>query len=212
MNQMTLAQRVNATVRKWPAWPIYVLGPLPGLWTFWLAVNNQLGPDPLRVLEADLGETALQLIILTLLITPVRRLTKISLLKFRRAFGVMSFVYVLAHLLTWFVLDQQLDGRAIVTEIIKRPYITIGMAGFLFMLPLAITSNNLSVRRMGAAAWSRLHRLAYLAALAGAIHYLLIVKAWPTEPIVYALVVVVLLLLRLWWRHERQQARKTRQA
>ena len=80
------------------------------------------------------------------------------------------------------------------------------------MLPLAITSNNLSVRKLGAMRWTMLHRLAYVVAVAGALHYLLIVKAWPTEPIVYAAVIAVLLLVRLWWRYQRQRARRARQS
>lgn len=203
----SVSQRINGALRRVPAWPIYVIGPIPGLWVFWLALNNQLGADPLQVLEHSLGERGLQLIIITLLITPLRRLTGVSLLKFRRALGVVAFVYVLGHLLTWIVLDQQLYLSAIVEEIIKRPFITLGMIGFLAMLPLAITSNNLSVRRLGPALWRRIHKLAYLAAIAGAAHYLLLVKAWPMEPIVYALVVVALLAIRAWWSYSPRRSR-----
>ncbi len=203
----SISQRINQSLRRVPAWPIYILAPLPGLWVFWLAVNNQLGPDPLQVLERSLGERGLQLIILTLLITPLRRLTNVNLLKFRRALGVMAFVYVVGHLLTWVVLDQQLMLQSIWTEIVKRPFITVGMAGFLLLLPLALTSNNLSVRRLGPVRWRRLHQLAYLAAIAGAAHYLLVVKSWPTEPIVYAAVVAVLLILRAWWSFRPKKKR-----
>ncbi|MCY3880178.1 MAG: protein-methionine-sulfoxide reductase heme-binding subunit MsrQ [Rhodobacteraceae bacterium] len=201
---MTLPQRINGVLRRIPAWPIYIIGPVPGLWVFWLALNNRLGPDPLQVLEHSLGERALQFIILTLLITPILRLTRVSLLKFRRSLGVVAFIYVLGHLLTWVILDQQLSLAAIWTEIVKRPYITIGMVGFLAMVPLAVTSNNLSVRRLGPALWRRIHKLAYLAAFAGAAHYLLLVKAWPTEPIVYAAIVVSLLAIRAWWAFSRR--------
>lgn len=203
----SVSQRINGALRRVPAWPIYIIGPIPGIWVFWLALNNQLGADPLQVLEHSLGERGLQFIILTLLITPLRRLTGVSLLKFRRALGVVAFVYVLGHLLTWVVLDQQLYLSAIVEEIIKRPFITIGMVGFLAMVPLALTSNNLSVRRLGPALWRRIHKLAYLAAIAGAAHYLLLVKAWPTEPIVYALVVVALLAIRAWWSVSSRRSR-----
>ena len=195
----SVSQRINGALRRVPAWPIYVIVPIPGIWIFWLAVNDRLGADPLQFLEHSLGEGGLQLIILTLLITPLRRLTGVNLLKFRRAFGVMAFVYVLGHVLTWVVLDQQLLLAAIVEEIIKRPFITVGMVGFLALVPLAVTSNNLSVRRLGPALWRRIHKLAYIAAIAGAAHYLLLVKAWPPAPIVYALIVVALLAIRAWW-------------
>lgn len=196
----SIIQRINVAIRRIPAWPIYVLFPLPGLWFFWEALNDRLGANPIQVLEHRYGEFGLQLLILVLLITPIQRLSKISLLKFRRAIGVMAFVYVLAHMLTWVVLDQNIDIGAIWTEIVKRPYITIGMFGFLVLLPLAITSNNLSVRRLGPKLWRRLHQLTYVAAIAGAAHYLLLVKGWPSKPIIYAFVVVVLLLIRYWWK------------
>lgn len=207
MASLSVSQRINGFLRRVPAWPIYIIGPIPGIWVFWLALNNRLGADPLQYLEHSLGERGLQLIILTLLITPLRRLTGVSLLKFRRAVGVVAFVYVLGHLLTWVVLDQQLFLSAIVEEIIKRPFITIGMVGFVAMVPLAVTSNNLSLRRLGPARWRRIHKLAYIAAIAGAAHYLLLVKAWPMEPIVYALIVVALLAIRGWWSVSPRRSR-----
>ncbi len=202
---MTAVQRVNGIIRRVPGWPIYLLFPLPGIWLFWRALNNQLGANPIEVLEHEYGELGLQLIIVTLLITPLRRWTHINLLSFRRAIGVMAFVYVLAHVSTWLLLDHQLDLQAIWTEIVKRPYITIGMVGFLALLPLALTSNNLSVRKLGPLRWRKLHRLAYLAAFAGAAHYLLLVKAWPIEPIIYAAVVAALLGVRLYWKMSSQR-------
>ncbi|MCY4261666.1 MAG: protein-methionine-sulfoxide reductase heme-binding subunit MsrQ [Rhodobacteraceae bacterium] len=199
MAASAFVQTINTGLRRVPAWPLYALLPIPGLLTFWAALNNQLGPDPLRALEADLGIRGLQLLILTLLVTPIRRLTGLNLLKFRRAIGVVCFLYILGHLVVWVVLDQQLDPGAIVEEIIRRPYITIGMLGFLVLLPLAVTSNNLSIRKLGPIRWRKLHRLVYVAGVAGALHYVLIVKAWPIEPLVYAGLVLVLLFIRAWW-------------
>ena len=199
---------MNGWIRKVPAWPLYVLLPIPGLWVFYLALTNQLGPDPLITLERELGERGLQLIILTLIITPLRRFTKISLLKFRRALGVMAFFYVFAHMLSWALIDLRLDIGAIFTEIVKRPFITIGMLGFLTMIPLAVTSNNYSVRKLGPAVWTRIHKLAYPVAALGALHYLLVVKAWPPEPIVYASIVAALLGIRAWWAANKPAKRK----
>ena len=201
------AQGINARLRRVPAWPIYILGPIPGLVTFWLAVTNQLGPDPLPVLEHELGERGLQFLIVTLLVTPIRRFTGVSLLKFRRAIGVISFVYIFAHMLTWLILDRQLVWSEVWADIVKRPYILIGTVGFLAMIPLAATSNNLSVRRLGAKLWSRIHKLAYLAAAAGVVHYVLLVKGWPPEPLVYAFVVAMLLMARAWWAARRGKRR-----
>ena len=201
------AQGINARLRRVPAWPIYILGPVPGLVTFWLAVTNQLGPDPLPVLEHELGERGLQFLIVTLLVTPIRRFTGVSLLKFRRAIGVISFVYIFAHMLTWLILDRQLVWSEVWADIVKRPYILIGTVGFLAMIPLAATSNNLSVRRLGAKLWSRIHKLAYLAAAAGVVHYVLLVKGWPPEPLVYAFIVAILLMARAWWAARRGKRR-----
>lgn len=206
------AQGINARLRRIPAWPIYVLGPIPGLITFWLAVTNQLGPDPLPVLEHELGERGLQFIIITLLVTPIRRLTGVSLLKFRRALGVIAFVYILAHMLTWLILDRQLVWAEVWADIVKRPYILFGTVGFLAMVPLAATSNNLSVRRLGAKLWNRIHKLAYLAAAAGVLHYVLLVKGWPPEPLVYALIVAILLMARAWWAARKGSSRGARRS
>ena len=195
-----LQSKVNAVIRRIPAWPIYFIFPLPGLFLFWQALGDNLGANPIQVLEHAYGERGLQLIILALLITPIHRLTGVNLIKFRRAIGVIAFVYVLAHMLTWLILDQGLDMAMIVTEIVRRPYITIGMVGFVALIPLVITSNNLSLRRLGPKRWRRIHQLTYFVAVAGSVHYLLVVKAWPTEPIVYAVIVLSLLAIRLWWK------------
>ena len=196
---MAIKQHVNGFVRRIPPWPIYLIAPLPGLWVFWLAVNNQLGADPLAVLEHELGEFGLQLIILALIITPLRRFLGINIVKFRRAIGVMAFVYVFSHMAVWVVIDRGLVWDDIVEEITKRWFILIGTVGFVLMIPLTVTSNNLAIRRLGPTRWRQLHKLTYLVAVAGAAHYLLLVKSWPLEPIIYALIVAVLLLIRIPW-------------
>ena len=193
------AQTINGWLRRIPAWPLYVLLPIPGLVTFYFAATNQLGADPLQVLEHELGERGLQLIILTLLVSPIRRWTGVSFLKFRRALGVMAFVYVFAHMLTWVILDRSLIWSEIWAEIVKRPYILVGTVGLIAMIPMAVTSNNLSVRRLGALLWNRIHKLAYLVAAAGAIHYILISKVWQGEPVVYGAIVAALLGVRGYW-------------
>jgi len=202
---LAYSQRINGWLRKIPAWPLYFLLPIPGIYTFVLALLNQLGPDPLYELIRTFGERGLQLIILTLLISPIRRWTGVSLLKFRRAIGLVSFYYICSHMLVWIAIDQGWNINTIIEEIIKRPFITVGMFGFLTMVPLAITSNNYSIRKLGALVWNKIHRLVYLAGAAGVIHYLLVVKAWPMEPIVYTLIVALLLAIRVWWKINKKK-------
>jgi sulfoxide reductase heme-binding subunit YedZ len=184
-------------IQRVPVWLVYVAGFVPASLAFTLGVLDQLGTDPMKVLERDLGEWALRFLILGLTVTPLRLLFGVNLLRFRRAFGLLAFWYVCLHLLTYLVLDQGLDWAAIGADIVKRPYITVGMASFLLLVPLAVTSNQASIRRLGAQAWTRLHKLVYAAAAGGALHYVLLVKSWPLEPLVYAAIVTVLLGYRL---------------
>ena len=189
---MDIVQIINSRLRKVPAWPLYILGMLPAGFYFYWAVTNQLGADPLKALEFQLGIWALQLLIATLLVTPLRNLLNLNLIKFRRAIGLLAFFYVCLHLMTYLWLDQQWGWAAILKDITKRPYIIIGMLAFLGLVPLAITSNNASIRRLGAAGWKKLHKLVYPVSILAAVHYLLLVKAWPLEPFVYLGIILIL--------------------
>ncbi|CUH64941.1 Flavocytochrome YedZ [Thalassovita autumnalis] len=186
---------INRQARKLPTWVVYLIGFLPMPLLFWQGITGALGADPVKALEHEYGELALQLLILGLAITPARRHLGLNLLKFRRAIGLLSFFYVLAHLLVWAVLDVQTLG-AVWADIVKRPYITIGMAGFALLLPLAVTSNNRSVRALGAG-WRKLHKLTYPAVLLGGIHYVWLVKGWQLEPLIYLAAILFLFALRL---------------
>lgn len=190
------AQTINQTLRRVPAWPVYLLGAVPLVLLVVQIIMGDLGADPVKTLERTLGEWGLKFIVAGLCVTPLRWVTGVSLIKYRRAIGLLAFFYVALHLTTWVVLDLQFRWAEIGADLIKRPYIIVGMIGFTALLPLAITSNNLSVRRMGAAVWQKLHKLTYVAALAGAIHYMMLVKAWPLEPILYLGAVVGLLAWR----------------
>jgi sulfoxide reductase heme-binding subunit YedZ len=187
---------VQRTFNAAPRWPLYALGAVPGLWVFWLAWNNQLGADPVKELEHALGLWALRFLIAALTVTPIRRFSGLSLIRFRRALGLLAFFYAFAHLLSYLIFDQGLDAHAIAKDIVKRPYITIGMFAFAILVPLAVTSNAAAIKRMGAAAWQKLHRWVYLAAAAAAVHFVMVVKSWPAEPLVYAAIVAFLLLIR----------------
>lgn len=187
--------RVNTALRRVPAWVLYIVGPLPALWFLWLGLTGGLGVEPIRGLEHELGQFALKLMIAGLAITPLRRLAGLNLIRYRRAIGLLAFFYVLLHLAVWLFLDLQSWGL-IRADILKRPYITIGMLAFVLMIPLALTSNNRSVRKLGPS-WRRLHRLTYPAVLLGAIHFVMLVKGWQAEPLVYLAVILGLLALRL---------------
>ncbi len=156
--------------------------------------DGGLGVDPVNALEREYGDIAIKLIVTGLAVTPLRRWAGINLLRFRRAIGVTCFFFVLAHFLVWALLDIGSLG-AIWADIVKRPYVTVGMLGFLLLIPLALTSNNLSLRRMGALAWRRLHKLTYAAAILGAVHYLWIAKVIAVEPLVYLSLILGLLIL-----------------
>jgi len=181
---------------SFPRWPVYLVGAVPGLWTFWLAVGDKLGADPVKTLEHTLGLWALRFLIASLAVTPLRRLGGPNLVRFRRALGLLTFFYACAHLLTWIALDRGPDLAAIFADIVKRPYITFGMATFAILVPLAWTSNARAIKRMGGAAWQKLHRWVYVAAVLAIAHYLFSLKSWTMEPLAYAAAVAALLLFR----------------
>jgi methionine sulfoxide reductase heme-binding subunit len=191
-----MVQEVNAALRRIPAGAVYLLGLVPLAWLVGLGFTGGLGADPVKAVEHSLGLTGLQLIVAGLCVTPLRAVTGISLLRFRRALGLMAFLYVTLHLLVWVLLDLQLRWAEMGADIVKRPYILAGFIGFLLMVPLAATSNDRAVRRMGALAWRQLHRLTYGVALAGAIHFLWLVKTWRAEPVVYLAAILALLAVR----------------
>jgi len=191
------AARAGASALRVPKLLLYVVGFVPAVWLFYQGINDNLGADPMRYLEQSLGLWALRFLVATLAITPLRQILGINLLRYRRALGLLCFYYAALHWTTYLVLDQGLDFEAIWADLVKRPYITIGMATFLILVPLAVTSNNASIRRLGGQAWARLHRLVYVAAIGAVLHFLLVVKSWPPEPLVYTAIVLALLGYRL---------------
>ncbi|MES2667737.1 MAG: protein-methionine-sulfoxide reductase heme-binding subunit MsrQ [Pseudomonadota bacterium] len=193
---MSVVDRVNALSRKVPSWAVYTVGALPALWLLWLALSNGLGADPVKAIERGLGERGLQFLIASLCITPLRWLG-VNLIKHRRAIGLIAFFYIVLHLVAWVWLDMGLRWSEVVADLYKRQYIIVGMIGLLAMLPLAVTSSNRAIRAMGPQAWGRLHRLAYVAGIAGAVHYLMLVKVWSLQPLTYAGIVAALLLARV---------------
>ena len=203
---MQTVAMINNAARRIPAWLVYLTGAIPFVWLIIQLFTGGLGVDPVKVLEHRMGEVGLQFLIAGLAITPLRRFSGINLVKFRRQIGLLGFFYILAHLLVWLVLDIQLLWGQIWTDILKRPYITIGMLGFLLMLPLAITSNNRSLRKLGAATWRKLHQLTYIVVLLGCVHFVLVVKGWQIEPFIYLGLTITLLAFRMRFSPPKQLA------
>ncbi|WP_297781391.1 protein-methionine-sulfoxide reductase heme-binding subunit MsrQ [uncultured Roseovarius sp.] len=188
--------RINVLARRVPVWAVWLLALAPAVWTFYLGLTGGLGAEPIKALERELGEIALQLVILGLCITPLRRHLGVNLIRFRRAVGLLTFSYVCLHLLVWLVLDVQILAQ-IWADIVKRPYVTVGISAFLLMIPLALTSNDLSLRRLGPR-WRQLHKLTYGVAVLGAVHFIWLSKGFQIEPLIYLAVILALLALR--WR------------
>jgi sulfoxide reductase heme-binding subunit YedZ len=187
---------INTQARRVPTWVVYGLGLVPLAFLVWGAIFGGLGPDPVKAIERGLGERGLQFLLASLAITPLRR-AGLNLIRFRRALGLLSFLYIALHLTAWVWLDMGLRWTEMLADLTKRPFVILGMVGFLVMIPLAATSYNGAIRRMGAAAWGRLHRLAYVAILAGAAHLALLSKVWTGEVLVYVGLAVGLLAVRL---------------
>jgi sulfoxide reductase heme-binding subunit YedZ len=195
--------QINRYLRRLPTWVVYLGGAIPAALLLYGAFFGGLGPDPVKGLERPLGEWGLRFLIASLAVTPLMRVG-LRLLKFRRALGLLGFFYILAHFMVWIGLDMGLLWTQIAQDLFKRPYIIVGFAGFLMLLPLAITSNDGMIRRMGGRAWRRLHKLAYPAILAGAVHFLMIGKVYTTEALIYLGLVGVLLAVRLIPQRRRQ--------
>ncbi len=172
------------------------LGPLVRL--LWKGAQGTLGANPIEFITRSTGEWILVFLMVTLAITPLRKLTGIpELIRFRRMLGLFAFFYGCLHLMTYVWLDQNFNFAGMVPDVYKRPFITAGFTGFMLMLPLALTSTRGWIRRLGGKRWQALHRLIYLSALAGVIHFLWLVKRVTIRPQTYAVIFAVLMSARL---------------
>lgn len=195
LNLKSLFDLVRASVRRLRSWHIYVSLLVPLLFLAYDLLSGRLGVDPMRAIEKSLGITAIYILILTLCITPFSTLTGINFIRFRRAFGLMSFFYIILHFSTWLLLDMQLRWVEIVESLTRKPFIVFGMMGFLLLIPLAATSNNYSMKRLGKY-WPKLHKLIYVAIILGGIHYLMMEKTLQNDAIITFIIIIVLISLR----------------
>ncbi|MGI8546957.1 MAG: sulfite oxidase heme-binding subunit YedZ [Gemmatimonadaceae bacterium] len=178
---------------------VFIAALIPLLHLAYGLYADTLGANPVEAVEHGTGKWTLRFLIFTLMITPLRRMLGWNeLIKYRRMIGLFAFFYATVHLSIYFSLDVGFSVSDVVHDVIKHPYITMGMLAWLSLLPLAITSTRGWVRRLGGKRWARLHRLVYLAAIAGSIHFLWAVKKDISEPLVYIAIFAVLLGYRIW--------------
>ena len=165
------------------------------LWDVW---QKRVGANPLEFVTRTTGMLTLVFLTISLAVTPVRKVTGANwLVKFRRLLGLFAFFYGFLHLMTYVSFDRFFNLKSIPVDVLKRPFIAIGMTAFLLMIPLAITSTNKMVKRLGGKLWNRLHKIVYLAGVAGVIHYWMLVKANKQLPLTFAFILAVLLGYRL---------------
>jgi sulfoxide reductase heme-binding subunit YedZ len=203
--------RSNARTIKPPRWlkPVVIAaGFLPLAWLIYgftsdLLLNTRhLGSNPIKEMEHYTGDWNLRFLAACLAITPAIRITRQGwLIPYRRIFGLFAFLYIVCHLAIYFVLDVELTWSDLVEDVLKRKYITLGMIGFLLLIPLAITSTKGWIRRLGNKRWNAIHRAVYVSAVLGTIHFWMSVKRDITDPLIFALIFAALLGWRVWrWR------------
>jgi len=188
---------------------LYVAALLPLAWLLFALLTGRVMGDQVKFMQHVTGDTVLTCLMLTLAITPLRRLTGWNeIIRVRRQIGLTAFWYACLHLTTYVVFDQEFSLMEITMDIVKHPWVLVGFTAFLCLVPLAITSTNGWVRRLGGKRWARLHRLVYVAAFAGVLHYFWLVKKDIHYPLLYGVVLIALLVPRIWWAADRARARR----
>ncbi|PYV28206.1 MAG: sulfoxide reductase heme-binding subunit YedZ [Acidobacteria bacterium] len=183
---------------KWIKVPVFVLCLVPLTRLIWRGLNHELGANPIEFITHTTGDWTLIFLVLTLSITPARKLLRRpELIRFRRMLGLFAFFYGFLHFSTWIGLDKFFDLAEMLHDVRKRPFITAGFTGFVLMIPLAATSTAGWIRRLGGRRWQMLHRLIYASAVAGVVHYYWLVKSDVRKPVFYGTIVALLLAYRL---------------
>ena len=184
--------------KKWTKVPVFLLCLTPWSLLLWRAYYANLGPDPVATLQHTTGDWTLRFLVFTLCISPARKLLRLpELIRFRRMLGLFAFFYGCCHFLVYLGPDQNFSLAAMLKDVAKRPFITVGFTALVLMIPLALTSTAGWIRRLGGRRWQILHRLIYISAVCGVIHYLWLVKSAIYRPLTYGIIVGVLLLWRV---------------
>lgn len=189
-------RRFVVFLARLPGWLVWALGLIPLGWLILDAVTGGLGPEPVRGIQLRLGLTALSFLTGGLAITPLRRFTRLNLVKHRRNVGLLAALYTLLHAAAWAGLDLRDLGRA-GAEIARRPWLMLGMGALVLILPLAVTSFNAAIRWLGPQLWRRLHRLVYPAAVLAGLHYVMLTKTWEPRPVLFLVGIAALLVVRV---------------
>ena len=195
---------------KWIKVVVFLLCLMPLASLGWRALHNDLSANPIEVITHATGEWTLRFLLITLAITPLRKILRLpDLIRFRRMLGLFAFFYACLHFTTYICLDKFFDLAEMWKDVAKRRYITVGFAAFLLLIPLAITSTTGWIRRLGGRRWQQLHRFIYISAICGVIHYYWLVKSAVLRPLTYGAILAVLLLWRLatkYWPQPRRAA------
>ena len=178
--------------------PVFVLCLAPLAWLAWKGIHQDLGANPIEYITHSTGDWTLRFLVITLSITPLRKLLgRPQLIRFRRMLGLFAFFYGCLHFATYVWLDKFFDVSDMIKDVGKRPFVTAGFTGFVLLVPLAVTSTAGWIRRLGGKRWQRLHRLIYVTAVAGVVHYYWLVKSDVRKPVMYGAMVAILLAYRL---------------
>ncbi|HEV7218553.1 MAG TPA: protein-methionine-sulfoxide reductase heme-binding subunit MsrQ [Terriglobales bacterium] len=196
---------------KWTKVVVFALCLVPLAVLVWKGFQNELGANPVQFVEHWTGDWTIRFLIITLCVTPFRKLLHApQLIRFRRMLGLFAFFYACLHFSTWIGIDRFFNLSDMWADVVKRRFITVGFAGFVLLIPLAITSTKGWIRRLGGKRWQLLHRAIYLSAIAGVIHYYWLVKSDERKPLQYAAIVALLLAWRVGaWLYKRRQKSAT---
>ncbi|HAD31160.1 MAG TPA: sulfoxide reductase heme-binding subunit YedZ [Methylophaga sp.] len=186
---------------------VFIISLLPLSWLIYALLTDQLGANPIEAVTRDTGVWALRFIMVTLLISPLRKLTGINhFIRFRRMLGLFAFFYASVHMLLYLGLDQFFDVQEIWLDIVKRPFITIGFISFVLLIPLTVTSTDKMMKRLGGRRWKKLHYLIYLIVVLSCVHFYMLVKQDKTEPLIYFFIAILLLGFRVFSQRRRSQS------
>lgn len=198
MAEVGASRNFDTFLRRWLKPAAFAISLLPFFWWGYRALGGQLGANPIEATTRYFGDWALRFLLIALAVTPVRLLAKWNgIARLRRMLGLFAFFYVTLHVMSYVGLDLFFDMRLLVQEIIKRRYITVGMFALVILIALALTSTDAMTRRLGGRRWRRLHSLVYPAAIAGVIHYYMMVRAGFIEPLTYGLILAALFAVRI---------------